>query len=80
MTFVGIIQINPDIVDDVRRICQNIEAKDSSFKWEINGYNLLISHENNRNKVYARVVWLINKVEPLKGCKFRVTKIEQSQN
>lgn len=72
--WVGKINLKEGTKDDVEKVCSDIESKDQTFKWEISDNHLLISHENNRNKVYARVVWLINKVEALKGCKFQVSR------
>jgi hypothetical protein len=72
MTWIGSIKMNENTIEEVRKICQEIELKDESFKWKVDDNKLLITHENNKNLVYKRVLWLINKVKPLEGCKFKV--------
>jgi len=71
MTWVGTIKMNENTIDNIRSVCTEIEAKDKSFHWKIENNHLLITHEN-KDILWKKIVWLVNKVEGLKGNKFKV--------
>lgn len=73
--FNGQIQMKPNTIDEVHQICKKIRNKDSDFNFTIDGFSLIIHHPD-RNKCYKKIIWLINKVKPLEGCKFKVKKIK----
>jgi len=67
----GIIQLKENTSEEISNICNKIKEVDSSFNYEIKDNHLFISHES-KDVVWKRLTWLINKVELLKGCKFKV--------
>jgi hypothetical protein len=73
MQWTGKIRFDEKHSDSVKRICGDIELKDNTFKWNIDK-NVLMLEGGNRNLIYRRVVWMINKVDYLKGCRFVVEK------
>lgn len=69
----GIIQIKPNTFNEINKICTDISRKDSDFNFKIQENKLIVIH-NDRNRLYKKIIWLINKVKPLEGCKFKVTR------
>jgi hypothetical protein len=70
----GIIKFDNKNFDAVRKVCVDISLKDSTFSWTMEQGKLIIKGDD-RNKTYKKVVWLINKVEYLKGCPFNIVKL-----
>lgn len=75
MTWIGSIQIRKDTTEDVTKVCEDIANKDESFQWKIENGKLLITH-NDKNIMYKKLIWMLNKVEVLKGCKFMVKYVK----
>lgn len=69
--WIGLIKMRENTSEDVVKTCKEIELKDESFKWKVEDSHLLITHEN-KDILWKKVLWLVNRVEALKGCKFKV--------
>jgi hypothetical protein len=71
----GKITIDPKKINEISKVCLDISHKDKTFSYTFQGDDLVI-HHFDRNQCYKKVLWLINKVKALDGCKFRVVKYE----
>jgi len=69
----GKINLKEGTEEEVRKICGDISAKDKSFQWEIKGQALFLTHEN-KDILWKKLLWMVNKVKALEGQNFSVKR------
>jgi len=59
-----ILRIKHNEIDEVRKICEDIKAIDTTFNYEIKN-NIVIIYSENRKKAIARKYWFLNKTDKI---------------